>query len=425
MNRTGDYTRGKLKLGVFGNFYPSPSRLGPHTTGLVMQLAESERVESILLFTTNAARCPGLKVIPKLQFDHCWEHEDPLSLLRALMKMLRAMRRVDAYLFNVFMTSFGRSRVANALGLGLPAIVSILSRKPVVVYMHNSTHSEDFELLGYHPSRFTLCFLDLLFWLLGRTTSLVFPLPSQSRAFTNEVGVPARSLFLPYVEGLPILVALEGSMVGRMKSAQAPKQALRRILLFGSWGPQKDFESVDRLVTRLDHSQVAYQLIIAGSVNPNFPNSERKLLELARRLPANKSALELGLSDGELGILLLGTDVLCLPYRASGGSSGVMNLGAFFGVPMVATDLPQLRECASLLNTPVTFFELGDPDAFGNAVLETLATESNSPSSSRANPVMRAQSMQTSVDRLITLIVGSRNHGGVAQPSQPSEEPVS
>lgn len=347
-----------MRLGIFGNFYPSKSRLGPHTTGLVMATSELEFVDHITVFANRDADLSKLISEERVVVQRCWRHDDPLSLVSTLWRMSRARSRIDCFLFNVYVTSFGRGRVMNALGLMLGPAVSILTRRNVLVYLHNAAQTQDVVSLGYHPSALSIWLSGILIRVVARTTTLVVPLMSQANILKEKLHVHASALYIPYLEGLPLLrqFSLEGERRG-LPAVEGTKGRAPHILLFGSWGPQKDLGLVGALLRNLLATEPKGIVTISGTINPGFDGFIELLNGFVESLPESRVRIRLNPTDEVLCETLKATSVIILPYRASGGASGVLSVAALFGIPSIATDLPQLRETAANLQSTVEFFD--------------------------------------------------------------------
>ncbi len=145
----------------------------------------------------------------------------------------------------------------------------------------------------------------------------------------------------------------------------------KTILYFGHHGPYKDpkllFDAIRILSRKRD-----IQLIVAGRSHPNYPN----FLEEHKRENDLPNVHFTGFVPNDLiPFLFRKTDLLVLPYHTCTGTSGVAHLAASYGVPIVATDLPELRELANegcgialCSHDPVSLAEkieyiLGNPEA--------------------------------------------------------------
>ena len=186
---------------------------------------------------------------------------------------------VDGYLFNIYVTAFGRTRLANALGLMLPSIIRVITGRPAVVYMHNFLETQDVRSLGYRPTRMERLGVRLLEKLLTRTTTVLVPLPSQQRILLDVLGARTSVAPIPFVEVAPWL---EGNERSGRNGPPDPDRAGLRVLLIGSWGPQKDLEGILGLLRGEVERGRRISAVIAGEPNIHFPEYGRRMADLLR-----------------------------------------------------------------------------------------------------------------------------------------------
>ena len=356
------------RIGFFGAFYPMTARAGGASTGMALLLAESPRLEGVVVFGPGGSTLPPGADPAHLEVIPAWEPDDLRRLLHALKEMTRRGTKVDGYLFSIYVTAFGKRSLVNAAGLVLPVVVGGLTKKPVVVFMHNFVETQDVEALGYRPSPIALRLARFLERLLVDRTVTVVGLESQKRIVESTVGGTVRFVPMRFTEAVHSWMSRPHAPPPR-----APRDGSEplRVLLFGSWGPQKDLEGALMSLDQLRNGGTSMQVTVAGGANPNFPDEVHRIEELRQRLPPEHFRFLGPVPESEVHVLFEGNDVLLLPYNASGGYSGVMNVAAGYGLPIISYDLPQLRECAELLHAEAHFVPPRDPRAIGN-VLGTL-----------------------------------------------------
>jgi glycosyltransferase involved in cell wall biosynthesis len=352
----------RRRIAVFGTFYPVHQYAGCSTTGIVLALAIGGRTDRITVYCQRGARLPPSVSADRVVLRPVWSQDDPGSLLRALLEILRDRQEFDLLLVNTYVTAFGRRSASNVAGMLLPTLAAVGGRRPVTTYLHNLVETQDVEALGYSPGRFARAVARALEWGVLRSGTAVVPLEHQARRIRTVFGTPVTSLLLPYVEGVASVLALPTDRAVDLGPADAPT----RLLIFGSIGPQKDIVGVlrrlDGLAQRAGRTAV---VTLAGTVNPRFPDARKELDQLLPQL-RSLSVVQAGpVSEDEVVPFLLRHDAVLLPYHATGGISGVLNLAALAGLDVIAYDHPQLREQAERLGVPVHFV---DPDSDASIV---------------------------------------------------------
>ena len=141
------------------------------------------------------------------------------------------------------------------------------------------------------------------------------------------------------------------------------------MLLLGSWGPQKDLPGILGALTAAHDQGGRFRVSVAGAINAHFPDYKREVDRTISKLDSGWFTSLGEVPESELLRVVLGHDLLILPYNATGGYSGAMSLGAYCGTGIIAYDLPQLRESASLLGVRPVFIPKGDRDAAVTAIL--------------------------------------------------------
>lgn len=356
-----------LTVGLFGSFYPYVNSLGPTSTSLAYLLSNEPEVERITVFAPRGSQLLPSSHSDKIEVIQCWTPGRPTTLVRAFKEIQKSYRDLDALLFNIYVSMFGRSAISNGLGLFVPYLVSRLSQRPAFVYMHNFLETQDASALGYSLNALTRHAAGFLEGLLVASTGVIVPLRSQKSIVDQRFGIPVQQFFVPYLEGTWALSQVPQSY----ETSHHDKRFT--VLLFGSWGPQKDIRGVVRVVKRLFNLVPEARLVFAGSIHKNFPEYAEVIESAFGTLPKDRLEMHIDPPDSVVAQLALTTDVLVLPYTATGGYSAVMNVAGLFGTRIVAYDLPQLRETASMLGEDVQFVESGNEEALLSTLLKEAA----------------------------------------------------
>jgi len=351
-----------MRVALVGTFYPQPTRLGSATTGLADLLSRHPDVSHVTVFGQRGARLHPRIDPARVSVLETWTTEDVGSIGCLGKEILRRSHSIDHVLFNSYLTGFGRSNLANGAGILLPALLRLSGRTAISVYLHNFVEAQNLSNLGYAGHTFGEASARALERLLMLTTDLIAPLESQSKAVGECGGGTVRNVFVPYLEALP-----DGRM--HIGASQQPDNELPiRILLFGAWGPQKDLSTVLECIRMLLDSGRRLSVTIAGAQNPQF-QSDPQLLEairFGRSHPVVSVVADVPFES--VPELFEGTDILLMPYRATGGYSGVMNVASFFGVPVIASDLEGLRETALLSGAQVEYVQMSNMSELHGAI---------------------------------------------------------
>lgn len=362
-----------MRIGLFGSYFPEFRRSGSATTTLSFLLAALDGVDRVIVFAQAGASLPRLAASKRPEIVSAWRADDPVSLVAAAVRMLWASRSLDVWVFNMYLTSFGARRASNAVGLLLPTVLALLARRPVVVYMHNFLETQDVRSLGYAPGAAAHAFLRFAEGALLALTVVVVPLQEMAAQLQRHYSARATPLFLPYMDAAYLVLARDRTL----EPTPSPKEAAQRvrcpgILLFGSWGPQKDLEGALGALRHLKQAGRSFRVTVAGGANTGFPQYAEVLDRLSSEYQEQGFGFRRDVPDDAVLRLFSEHQVLVLPYVATGGQSGVMNLGTLAGQVVVAYDSPQLRETAELLGTDADFIPRGDHAALEAAIDRAL-----------------------------------------------------
>jgi len=355
--------RDLIRISLFGSFHPDHSNAASSTTGIAYLLDSCASVCRLDVYGPDNSTLPKSIRSGKTRLTEAWKLDDPISLIRTAISMSLNRGSTDAYLFNIYLTSFGRRRISNGIGLLVPVCVRFLSLRPVVVYLHSLLETQDVTALGYSPGRLERFAVRLLEMMIARTTKLAMPIRGNVTAVRRELGLLPAVLTLPFVDAVYLSRDAAPLQKGKVEEAEVASHGLN-VLLFGAWGPQKDLLGVVNSLQRLGPQGLVTKIRIAGHINPKFPEYAQVIRKIAEGAKAGNSVPGIEIidnpSDEQIPAIFEWADVLILPYVALAGFSGVLNLGGFFGCEILAYDVQGLRECAETLGLEVTFVPASD-----------------------------------------------------------------
>lgn len=351
---------------LFGGFLPKPERLGPHTTGFSLLLSRVPSVSNVTVFCPRSSVLPPAFHVESVRLVRSWGFDDTFSIARTGLLMAKESRSASFSIFNIYPTSFGRGRIVNAMGMLIPVLVRFLARRKPCVYLHNSVASQDLASLGYGKRTRSATIARFLEKILLRFTCVLVPLQTQAEAMSKSYGIRPQVFFLPYLEG--ISAAVQSEPIADHCERTRPQT----VLLFGFWGPQKDLEFALKTLVAAVSLRLDFKVKIAGEINTNFPELSASLYSLIRELPADRFEYIPAVADTEIPQLFASSSVVVLPYNAAGGTSGVLQLAALYGVPVVAYDLAELRETTKVIGATVRFVTPRNAEEFTTAIFDFL-----------------------------------------------------
>lgn len=350
-----------MTIGYVGNLL-GRYVIGQWGSGFVLSVASSPNVASVDLFCSELdvglSRDP-IEYPPKVVLRRSYDRERPFSILRTLWSLRQW--RGDLLVFSMNTTSFGSRSSSNLAGILMPIVAKVFFRKPSVVVYHSSVLTSDVERLGYTSAfdRLRAAAASTVERLLFRMVPTFVLLKCyQDRLDEKVPNAHARTFFNEYLEALPTIVLNRlggpGELVTSVREAGEPPT----LLLHGYWGPQKDLDGILPVLQSLASDGLRFKLILSGTVNPHFPDYTPHLEELVTKYRSLITERPGSVPEVAIAGLMTRSDLLLLPYNASGGQSGVMEIASCFDVPSVVSDFPEYREKATTKPT-VTLSEAG------------------------------------------------------------------
>ena len=343
-----------MKICLVTAFPPSRDALNEYGFHIASELRQLPGIELKILADEYSPVQPELDGFSVVR---CWEFNG----LRNPWRVLKAIRqeRPDVVWFNLGFASFGGEALPAFLGIAIPFFAR-LTGSYTHVTLHQLMETVDLKDAGV---RFPLAYKVGGF------------IATQMVLFANSVSVmlPAYRNVLKEKYGRgAIYVRRHGIFSARPEYPDFSKRGNpeQRILAFGKWGTYKRLEPLlaafDTVVERCPEAR----LVIAGTDHPKTPGY---LQALQQRYAHRKEISFIGyVAEEDIAELLQSSSIAVLPYTSSAGSSGIAHLACTYGVPMVASDIPDFRRLADEEGIAIDFFPPGDVEALGEHLAELL-----------------------------------------------------
>lgn len=346
-----------LKICLVTCFPPSQGDLNEYGFHVASALRNEPAVELVLLADQMAAgqELQGFKV------ERCWRFDSfstPVRLLAAIRKL-----NPDVVWFNMGFSTFARNPAAAFLSIAGPALARLSG-----FYTHVTLHTlferinlKDagvrmpgmYRMAGRLATRVLLCANDVSVLLPSFRSELLSNYHVDSeRVHSRPHGTFSRALPVPAV---PV------------------KPAERIILAFGYWGTYK---RLDLVLEHLDSVVKAVPntvLVIAGTNHPSTPGYLESLQE---QYAGRKYIRFLGyVPETQLPELFRQASVLVLPYTSAAGTSGVVHQACEYGLPLVASAIPEMTEIAREHGVAMEFYPPGNGAVLAEHLIRLLRSD--------------------------------------------------
>lgn len=348
-----------LKVCFVSSYPPNRARLSEYAKSLVEELGKQGSISKFYVLADKSGGVQSRSLTgAKVEVKRVWSPDNPFSILGLLGYLLRL--KPDVVHYNVHFQSYGRSRIANFAGLSLIFLSRLFGFK-VLAEVHNLGEKVDLTKVNLKPSFLNRSGIFVATRLILSASTVVVTVKSYA-AYLRKRYNHKCVVYIPH--GTFLANYPPGSSSCFFDSYE------QVILMFGHMGPYKGLPALFEAFKALQSQFGKVRLVIAGTDHPNYPGF------LAPYINAGFSGVEfLGyVAEADLKPLFMRANVVVLPYVAATGTSGVFHLACGFGRPIVASDLPEIRElvaegAAALLVPP------GDVEALHAALVKVLFDE--------------------------------------------------
>ena len=394
-----------MRICLVTAFPPSTQRLNEYGLHLAEQLRRKGCDFVVLAdqYTPTQPELPGFRV------DRCWRFND----IATPWRLIQAARRcnADVVWFNLVYSTFGDNPLAAFIGLMAPVLLRIAGFRTHVTLHHLMENVE----LRHADIRFPRLYL----WA-GSVATRFLLLAHQVSTLTEHY----RRVLVERYKAPNINVRRHGILGAE---PVAPDFSLRadafRILAFGKFGRYKRLEPMIESFQLVRRQVPNAKLVIAGQDHPNRPGYMAGLAEKHR----GDSSMEfLGyVAEEDLPRVFGRCNVAVLPYSSSGGPSGVAHQAAQFGLPLIGSDIDDVRIIAAEENLALDFYR---PDDVNDLAAKLIAL-ANDPARERRMAehnyrAAQAMTMPHIVAQYLSDFAAASTGDDVATPiALPAEEP--
>ncbi len=331
-----------MRLGIVTPYPPALSGIGQYGFHLTRALGDFSQFERIAVFANRDANAPAYEAWGRVAIERVWQPNDP----RVFIHLRAAIRRacVDALWFNFGFSIFGARRLANMAGLFAPLWAKGAGYR-VVLTLHALAENLDLARVGIPPTALNRWGARLLTRLLIPAADAVIVTTRANEQLLRR-SYNARNIHL-----IPLPVYYQPERL-------VEPNGHREILMFTTHAPFKGLPLLLDAFREIHCQHPEARLTIAGGEHPRFPGYMGAMREKIREAPGVRW---LGaLPEADVSEVMAQSSVVVLPYQAATGASSVLPQACAFGLPIVASDLPDWRAVAEEANLRVEFFQPND-----------------------------------------------------------------
>lgn len=331
-----------MKICLVTSFPPSRDALNEYGYHIACELQRLPGVELTILgdeYSPKQQEMDGFSVV------RCWRFNslgNVWGLLKAIWR-----ERPDVVWFNLGFASFGGKALPAFAGIATPCLARLIGSYTHVT-LHQLMETVDLKDAGI---RFPL------FYKVGGFVATQLVLCANS----VSVMLPAyRNVLMEKYGRGAVYVRRHGIFSARPEYPDFSQRGNpeHRILAFGKWGTYKRLEPIMAAFEQVLQKCPEARLVVAGTDHPKTPGY---LKSIQAKFLRRKEVSFIGyVSEEDVGQMLQQSTVAVLPYTSSAGSSGIAHLACTYGVPILASDIPDFRRLADEEGLAIDFFPVGD-----------------------------------------------------------------
>lgn len=340
-----------IKVLFFGNILYHGVMAAEWATGFLLASSLLENVEQIDIVCPRYNEESEIVYPDKVKIKNTFNNNSTRSIFAALRSI--EFDQYDLIVFNTNPTYLGLSKLSNFIGQVIPIILKWTCRTRVVVIRHSSTFTNDVKNLGFNT------FYDIIKSVMLKVTETVLFVNVDTyfllNSYTEKVKKSLRKAKVhyfknEYLEALPTLF-LNGYLINNssLKSISiAPNSQVPTILMHGFWGPQKNIIEMMQILKQIFVKGLKFKLIISGDVNPSFPSYSKKFSKVIKDNSEMITEYLGYVNEKNIFSVFSRSNLVLLPYVASGGHSGVIEVSTAFNLDVFVTEHHEYLEIASL-----------------------------------------------------------------------------
>ncbi len=343
-----------MKICLVTAFPPSREALNEYGFHIARELRQTPGIELTILgddFSPSQPELDGFSV------ERCWAFnslQNPSRLLRTIGKI-----QPDLVWFNLGFASFGGKALPAFTGIAIPALTRLKGFHTHVT-LHQLMETVDLKDAGVRFPFFYRVggFLATQMLLLANSVSVM--LPAYREILRDKYGRGS------------VYVRRHGIFSARPEYPDFSRRGNpdHRILAFGKWGTYKRLEAVIDAFGLLVNRFPQAELVIAGADHPKAPGYLKSIAEQCASEPRIKV---IGyVAEENIAELFQTSSMAVMPYSSSAGSSGIAHLACAYGVPIIASDIPDFHQLADEEGLAIDFVTPGDPQAIADHIVALL-----------------------------------------------------
>jgi glycosyltransferase involved in cell wall biosynthesis len=344
-------SKSSIHLCLISCFPPSKGPLSEYTYHLAKNLAKSSKISRITVLADKISDGDELSIDKKIEVIRCWNLNNVFASLNILINIHKI--KPNIVYFNLDFLHFSDNRIKNFLGLSSTATARLLLNVPVVVTLHDIVEQFSLDNSGYKYQNSSINKF-------GSRLATKLILKADVVTLTHQHLV---NILRKEYGGKNVIYVPHGTFYEPI--ANFNFNGKKRLLLFGKMGPYKNITLALEAFKEILPNNKDTELVVAGSSHPLIPGFLESILEKYKQIPNIKVTGYI--PEHDLQRIFTSSTAVVLPYKESVWSSGVFALASIYGIPVIASDLPDFRELVKE-GAGIILFPSGDREALSKTM---------------------------------------------------------
>ena len=335
----------EMKVALVSVIYNHGKILAHSGTSLLLAFEGMKGIDKLDVYTQveregNSLFTSRAMIVPVI------DPERPLTYLKLFRLVTKA--KYDRIVVNSMPTSQGNKNISNLLYLCLPIIWSKIYDLKVSVLYHNSPFLNEVGKLGYSGlmNRFKSSIIKAIEKRMYSSCNVYFLLKLYAEKIKKIIpNARVNWINAAVIDGFTTLYLNKKLNFEVINMVPSGKEAT--ILIYGSWGPQKDVSKALEAVKIVKDSGLMAKVIVSGDSNLHFPG----YISFFEETLANyKEVIDerIGyVSEVDLYSIFERSHLIILPYVVPGGFSGVLSISMLFGLHVIVPEFDEYKEEAA------------------------------------------------------------------------------
>lgn len=348
-----------MKIAFISPYPPSQVTLNEYGYHLINSFIGKPDVDSIYVLTNNLDNNSDFLKYKKdsIEIIPCWDFNSKLSFYK-IAKTLHKLQP-DVVIMNLQFMTFGKGKVAAALGLLAPLMCKLINI-PSIVLLHNITETVKLDTIGMASNPIKE---NLFLWIGKQLTKLILRADVVGLTIAKYVDIIKEKYKVTNVTLLP-----HGNFELPEREYIDDKCNQINLMAFGKFGTYKKVEvMLDAMVILQNkYPNLEFTSTIAGTDNPNVNGYLDGVKTAYKHL--NNVAFTGYVPEEDVEKVFKKSTFVVFPYTTTTGSSGILHQAGGYARACVLPKIDDLERVVEEEGYAGAYFTTNNAESLANAI---------------------------------------------------------